>query len=395
MTTDLVDYMSGLGYSDCFSKCKSAPTYDYKIPIRIDYIWKSKNFQWNLVECHRIKNKLSESASLHYPIVAEFNLPDRPYQKLNKSGKYLVFPGYTVISFLNHQDEIWKVWYDELKNVIPSDIYQILPLESFHMTVKNLFTLKKFKDEEDPHFRFREYLSENREYLKIYAQENYKLNQFKAKIISEKDILFGGTFLVELSIFDNNVLKKIEKITKSNNEIFGNQHKAYHITLAYKKDWTNGRDPSEKEKQLMIDHIKKIPIIILYDPTLCYFPDMQTFIPMKFNIAREKDFIIEAFCACKRCWAKIEKTTMSGIQLSNELKGKICIGPSVIPFGTKIKIDGDIQCVCTVEEHLYHMKKLSEKKIYLFLGMKENHQDVLNFGKKIGNIEFEYFGIHK
>lgn len=392
LATEFVDYMSTMHYVDVYGKCKASPTIlNYKIGIRVDYIWMVGD-KWKIIECHRILNKITKKASTHLPIVAEFAIPPRKYAKLDVTGKWLVFPGYTCLSFLNtsHDLDKWMRWYADLGKIIPKEIYQIVPFESLHMTVRNLFTLKHFSEKEDPHREFHDYVSKTKRIMTHYINNEFTKEEIHAVIKTLQDVVFGYTLLVDLTL-DNNNLERISKISKSHEDVFPAETKKYHMTLAYKKDMENGRKPTMQECQAVVDHLKNIPRLIFFNPTLCYFPDMSKFIPMKSYVVREK-YKVMGFCSCKKCWPQAGRQTNGKIDLNQDAVGKICLAPPSIPAGTIVKIP-DLNLTVTVCDHLFALQRVPAHSLYIFIALNDkSHESVSKFGEKHLLIEYEYFG---
>lgn len=61
------------------------------------------------------------------------------WKKIDENGKYKLFYGYTVISFLKERDsDDWKNFFNYVKNLkIFNKYFSLLPLESLHVTIKN------------------------------------------------------------------------------------------------------------------------------------------------------------------------------------------------------------------------------------------------------------------
>jgi hypothetical protein len=382
--------MSTNHWVDCYGKCKAAPTLDYKIGVRVDYIWFRGN-KWGTIEMHRIYNKLTKVASSHLPIIGEFRIPDPPFDKLSIDGRYLCFPGYTVISFLNSSKDadLWRKWHAQLKKITPRGIYKFLPFDSLHTTVRNLFCIANFRNEENPHKAFHDHAINKQKEMISYINPNFSNHSFDAIIQKSEDILFNSVIVIELT-FPTKTFENLVKLSKTLEDSFPPENKKYHMTIAYKMD-RNGRNPTESESLEMLEHIKKIPHISFFDPTLCYFPDMTKFVPMRSFMVKEK-YKVGGFCSCKRCWPQAGKQTNGGVDLDLGAIGKICVAPPTIPLGTKIRIH-EINIVVTVSDHLYMLQRVPSHQIFVFVAVKDKrHEIVSKFGEKLVDIDYEYFG---
>ncbi len=89
-----------------------------------------------------------------------------------------------------------------------------------------------------------------------------------------------------------------------------------------------------------------------------------------------KNYIATAYCGCINCCGKNDRITATG---TRAVEGRtIAVDPSVIPYGTKILIDGNYY----IAEDCGGAIKGNRVDIYF-----EEHQDALEFGVK--NIQIQ------
>lgn len=108
--------------------------------------------------------------------------------------------------------------------------------------------------------------------------------------------------------------------------------------------------------------------------------------PMGKKTVTESGWTLSAYCACKKCCGKEDGIATSGTQLSNADIKQVCAAPSKFSFGTTIKISGGWNGTVTVEDRGGAIKG---KRLDIFMGMKEKHDDAIAFGKK-QNCTIEY-----
>lgn len=200
-----------------------------------------------------------------------------PPIKINSSGKFLRFPGVTVISSIGEKNsEIWKDLYQELnKSQLIQKYYSLLPSESYHLTTINLYTEKNdggihwglFIEKELPWFQ--------------RLNDELHIREFQPKITVVKAIV-GRSALLLLVELDSNQVKKNLDLAQA----FSLEKKIpeeFHITLGYPyKDIPNGdRKKIEEETQKIVEKILRSgsSSFDFKEPELCYFTDMTKFLP--------------------------------------------------------------------------------------------------------------------
>jgi 3D (Asp-Asp-Asp) domain-containing protein len=84
-----------------------------------------------------------------------------------------------------------------------------------------------------------------------------------------------------------------------------------------------------------------------------------------------------AYCGCKKCCGRAGQKTKSG---TIPQQGRTVAVPPTIPLGTRMAINGQGNYIA--EDHGSAIKG---NKIDIFFN---NHQDAINFGRKIVNVTF-------
>ena len=194
--------------------------------------------------------------------------------KIDSTGKYLNFPGVTVICAVNSEYmDLWKAVYACINN---SDLlrqyFSPLPHVSYHMTTIDLYTQLRHGGNDWEGF-IQSKLTSFKE-LHAYLSEN----QFKPEVTIQKISSSHGIQLdINLSIEQRALI--YSGATKF--ELQSHIPPSFHITLAY------NYNPIPKElrktlQKLLNDNLQfllRSHAIQLNPPTLCYFNNMTHFIP--------------------------------------------------------------------------------------------------------------------
>lgn len=91
--------------------------------------------------------------------------------------------------------------------------------------------------------------------------------------------------------------------------------------------------------------------------------------------AIKETYTITAYCPCKKCCGKSDGITASGAKAVEGVT--IAADTSVLPFGTKVEIDGNIY---TVQDRGGAVKG---KKIDIYF---DNHEKALQYGKQVKEV---------
>lgn len=202
-----------------------------------------------------------------------------PFIKVNETGSFMPFRGATVIARIKKEDH--SFWSDITKVLSEctnfSEYYAILPTDSYHMTVTNLFV-----EEDSGSEPWEKFIGDKKPFFQSLHQAiEEKLSAFE--ITLEDPYEYGALFLrVNLS-------SEIQKIIKEIAKAFNIQEKmptSFHITLAYRykasdlsnREMFRAMNASIKESIVHVIKSHKEPII-LEAPELCFFDDMTKFTP--------------------------------------------------------------------------------------------------------------------
>jgi len=201
---------------------------------------------------------------------------DKNSLKVNSQGKYITFPGVTIVSDVAVVDRpFFKALYDNLSRI--SDIrkyYALLPIESYHMTTNNIMT------KSDPNWP---------------DVINKKLAWFKKLHVSlQKEAIKPGVTFEKIKTHKTIgiILKLSEEQTrqiKSFGKKFNIEKKippAFHITLAYLyKDIPEveriklEEEVAKRLNQLLTKYQYTKKVWQLEPASLRYFNTMSQFIP--------------------------------------------------------------------------------------------------------------------
>jgi hypothetical protein len=231
------------------------------------------------LDSHLISNedKYLQNELTNYPINAD--------GKFDNRGRIQNWPGCTVIYNLENSSilstELQKI-QDIYKDLPFSWKYSYLPKSSFHMTLFDCCNVKshqtKFWPKNLPQ-------SENYQAIASIIFEILKNYDLPKKISLKLHKFYGGfsTLLLPYSFKNNQMLMKCRDDLSNILGIKFNNHATYsfHITLAYllkpltSKEIKTLKIIDLKNSELFL---KKIPIIELENPKVCFFKNMHKFI---------------------------------------------------------------------------------------------------------------------
>lgn len=207
-----------------------------------------------------------ESNDLLESIRCDYDVPKSELIKLGRDKKYKRFPGLTVVCDLITD---LGTWYSELDKVFPHHVWTLLPLSSFHMTIRSLWTLKGFPTLADYNQHNEKHIQDLLRMKKVF-DENTVL-QFSMKVSPD-------TSRLDLSPSDPEVELNLKYWGKS---VDGKNRpaKTFHLSLFY-EHIPNGK-PSEEELKAYWKVLETIPKVLEFGPPkLCKFEDMTQFIPV-------------------------------------------------------------------------------------------------------------------
>ena len=204
--------------------------------------------------------------------------------KFNEEGKPLYFPGCTIICKIFENSNL----FNELnalqlmyKNLNLNEAYTYLPPSSFHMTLFDCCNINTINSSSWP-----TYIDPKKNYKEIALELNKKIKDFAYpdKFNLKLKKIFGGycIALEGATEKDEKILRDCRNKLSELLDIKYKNHENYvfHITLAYIL-----RDLSIEEiKQLIVFNKKKeeyfkkkIPIITIKNPVMCFFENMWEF----------------------------------------------------------------------------------------------------------------------
>ncbi len=196
-------------------------------------------------------------------------------KKIDQNGNYLPFIGTTIISFVKCQKLFKDIHeYISCHHHLFFKYYSLLPVESYHMTVKN-HTVCSGSEKQ----WYENFVADFAKYEQIKA----KCNDYPGEItVNAVGCHFGGTFALKVDVCENNVenlRKEIVKLGSKREDNF-----KFHITFAYnyrpfKNDDIELCEECKKISKYVLDLLLKEKIV-LKKPQLCYFKDMTDFKPL-------------------------------------------------------------------------------------------------------------------
>lgn len=195
--------------------------------------------------------------------------------KVDQNGKYVMFCGYTVISFLKERHEdIWKDFFSWMKTLKTFNKYfSLLPVDSLHVTIKNhiCMTDKNYND---------------------FSSENITIKS--AKLCKLMDVvplckITGMYALHSLGVYVDIInMEEVEKLRKML-VILGMKPEdnfKFHMTFAYKY-----KEVPDNEKKSLEQDLKEIyeklklfadnRVLNFEKATYCGFLSMTEYIPLK------------------------------------------------------------------------------------------------------------------
>jgi hypothetical protein len=232
--------------------------------------------------------------------------PAKPYtptihpKKIDAKGNYLRFPGTSIISFLaNPADpprrEVWppkQIDFDGLRSWIIAtqkiftSCYSLLPVSSYHMTVKNHSVASSCASESDWFDGVLLHFAKYQQIKDMCLTHARSTTNVKTKVTSP---YFVNCFGIDLAI-DPQHLHAVEHL-RTQLVFAGSPSEPnfrFHVTLGYRF-----REPGDAQEQQALDkEINAISIMLktiltqvdfvleFQSPRLCYFQNMMSFSPM-------------------------------------------------------------------------------------------------------------------
>lgn len=190
--------------------------------------------------------------------------------KISKKGNYLVHPGVTVISFAKNHEQ-YKELHDYLKEKV-GQYYAILPLDSFHVTIHNMFTKMMMKDYYDLL------------YEKVYPIcKNWNASRgdrtFKARAT---EVYYRNTIgvMVDLEIAGHDLVHAAHNMVR-NEAGLKDDGLRFHMTMGYRYNKKDIPESVVKEiTKKIAETLAEYPIV-LSEPLACNFESMMAFEPLE------------------------------------------------------------------------------------------------------------------
>jgi len=206
----------------------------------------------------------------------------KPSQKVDQAGNYLPFHGVTVISSIDDDHDIWKAVNDGIRSCpLVMEYYSILPCDSYHMTVMDLYT-KKFDGGEC----WEQFITEKTSFFRALNETIHDRNfTFNPEItISRSHVTSIISLLVQL---DSEQQSKIRDIAEKFN-LTVKIPKHLHVTLGHLNKEISAETLTmiQTQVQAVLENTENLfnNLISLQAPQLCYFHDMTAFIPWNGDI---------------------------------------------------------------------------------------------------------------
>jgi hypothetical protein len=198
-------------------------------------------------------------------------------KKIDSSGNYLSFPGFTVVADVYAQNnELFQKIHEQLRNCpLIVDYYALLPAESYHITTFGIKCQKKMDSK-----NFNSWINGN---LEMFQTVNSEIEQgteaFSYRISGVRKNQL--TFLVSVNTSAAQNQRRAASKTPYEKDI----PRSFHISLGYQyKDF-----PDDTILPRIVQHLENILSDLLpfhettplqaNKPELCYFHDMTRFIP--------------------------------------------------------------------------------------------------------------------
>ncbi len=193
-------------------------------------------------------------------------------EKVNEQGEFCKFSGVTIVANIKSIDGgFWKKIYDDLNNNgLIKSYYSLLPVESSHMTVLNLFCQMEVE-----HNKWKKLIESH---LTTFKQLSAQLNEnIFSPVITIEALIVSGVIQLSVGIPEEQT-KLIYALAKQFN--FEDRiPEFFHVTLAY-----NYKAFDDKTHKMISQQINSTINVIgasfyLDTPALCHFNDMTSFVP--------------------------------------------------------------------------------------------------------------------
>ncbi len=199
------------------------------------------------------------------------NITTHKHSKINANGDYVWFSGASAVANIcSKQKALWASLYDQLqKDPCVREYFNLLPYETWHMTIIPLYTLDHF------HEKNKAWYSEIEQKKPFLNSIEEALKTIGALTIKTKKVYTVGIFLLSVTLDKENE-KKIAGIAQAYDLESTADH---HISLAYqfKPAPISTLLALEKKYQKIITDLFAIQDICLNAPQAYLFESMDTF----------------------------------------------------------------------------------------------------------------------
>ena len=211
--------------------------------------------------------------------------------KLDKEGRFLRYPGVTVVAGICQQDySFWEKIAKLISKHSPiKDNYALLPYLSYHMTAINLFTEAGIGSA-----NWKQFLHSRGKFF-LALRQAFEQHPFQPKITLDSVIANGALqLLVTIPKEQEQIISDIAREF----QVEINVPARFHITLGYQFKYLEHSELKAireyLEKQFKTNPDLQKSQLTLDVPKLCFFEDMTAFIPWNavgypFKIDKEHD----------------------------------------------------------------------------------------------------------
>ncbi len=204
----------------------------------------------------------------------------RGFSKIDPSGRFLSFPGVTVVSSVGERNQaFWQSLHEKLSsNSLIQQYFSFLPPSSYHMTTINLRTASEFGEFQ----RWAEFIGKELPWFQSFNRA-LESHSFEPRV-SIDGAMVSSVIMVVLRMLDDRG-SSVSQVAKEFG-VSGSVPRDFHVTLAYAYKGMSREVRIEVEhtvKQLMTEFLSTYSALaesMTFDaPKLTYFNDMTQFYP--------------------------------------------------------------------------------------------------------------------
>lgn len=216
--------------------------------------------------------------------------------KIDASGIYLPFPGYSTISMLEHSDTLGQQIEDFIRSSSLGSYLAPLPHQSWHMTIFNIFSLYPSKKDAGQVHDLLLKLPEA-QFIQKHQKASQILTQLPptlgitsfSKMVTPARI--GNVLLLELEL-NPDFYQKLSQIREELKIVYQKPNdglKQFHITFAYafKQLPTEWDEELRKDFDIFGNLIKPLANCSLVRHDIYEYKDMTNFMPWTPNVPKQ------------------------------------------------------------------------------------------------------------